>query len=117
MIDNIWLSILILEKKQEARLIDGYALLLSHPIELLDEQGRIEVLEARDWSINRHRHLSAAIDAITDLLDDGYPNREQQVAPQSVIDQLRAAQESLDAAIDEFITPVVINVDVQIESA
>jgi hypothetical protein len=85
--------------------IRGYTEMLSFSNDLLSEPARSEISEAIFWSNARHQLISTAIQAITELLNNGYPDRVQQIASSDVIDELIKDLQYITLAVAEFNAP------------
>ena len=84
---------------EEARVL-GYTEFLS--LDNLSEVERIEIQEGLNFSSERVSKLSHVIDALSDLIADGYPNREQQRAPIEVLSSLKDKLTAMEEAFAEF---------------
>lgn len=94
-------------KAFEDRLITGYQELNALPSALLSAEAHAEVAEGLQWATVRSKKLDNAIIVLGVLKDDGFPSREQQVAPDQVIDELKSRLQLMQLAINEFV-PVLI---------
>lgn len=82
----------------------GYDEILSLPRSLLSEETRGEVFDALQWSNTRYSLIVDAIQSVQELINHGYPERVQQIATASAIDELKARLEMMRLAVAEFET-------------
>ena len=82
----------------------GYDQILALPLTLLSNETRKEVFEALQWSNDRYSKIVDALDSVQSLLDHGFPDRIQQIANESVIDELKDRLEMMRIAVAEFET-------------
>lgn len=90
-------------ERYERDRIDGYASLLAAPERLLSQEAKTELNEAIRWSEVREQLIRDHIQTGKALIEHGYPDRLQQVAPQSVIDELNNLLEDERKAVGEFL--------------
>ncbi len=82
----------------------GYDEILALPQTLLSDETRAEVFDALQWSNLRFTRIAAAKESVKALLDNGYPERVQQIAPEATIAELKDRLEMMRIAVAEFET-------------
>jgi hypothetical protein len=82
--------------------IDGYTELTGIPAPLLSDDTRSRLLAANEWSRGRVNLLKAAIDALTSLGENKYPERPKQPTTPETIKELTELERLFDLAVDEF---------------
>lgn len=95
---------------EDIRII-GYQEVLSLPPNLLSALARNEVNEGIVWSQTRANLLELTIVAVTNLLNNTYPDRVAQIAPAEVIAELAAILAKLQVAIGEIKVATVSAID------
>jgi len=100
---------------EQAR-IKGYLGVLTFPNNLVSDPSKQEIQQALDWSVKRNALLESALTPVKALLDHGYPKRVEQLAPESVIDELKEALRLLTLSVDELHEPPVLNIEVSEEA-
>jgi hypothetical protein len=88
-------------KEFEEIRIRGYSEMLCCPLFLTDE-ARNEVQQAKDWSDNRLRLIVNAIITTENLINDGYPERDEQRATSNVIAEFNERLRVMTISIGEF---------------
>ena len=89
-------------KAFEDNLIIGYQEFSSIPSALLSPEAHAEIAEGLQWSLTRSSKLAAAQNVLHALKDNGYPLREQQIAPESIIAELASRLSLMQLAFNEF---------------
>lgn len=84
---------------EEVRVL-GYIEFLS--LSNLTEEERKELQEGLNFSSERVSKLSHTISSLTDLLADGYPNRDKQTAPLEVLSALKDKLSAMQETFAEF---------------
>lgn len=106
---------LIAAEAFEALRITGYLEILSFPANLLSADTRAEVNEALQWSSARIAHIQQATATVKTLIEHGYPDRVQQIAPAVAIEELKDRLSIMGLAVAEFETPPTVDVIVSDE--
>jgi len=88
--------------------INGYTELLNVPTSLISQESLTEVVEAINWSNTRLALLDQTITALRNLISDGYPERVQQIASETVVAQLQQTLENMRLAVAEFQVPPTV---------
>ena len=86
----------------EVSRITGYRELLSFPDTLLTQDARREITEAVTWSDNREQLLASSINAVLELINNGYPERDPQFAAANVVRELQLRLAMMQDAVNEF---------------
>lgn len=104
-------------KEFEDSRVKGYEEILSFPATLLSLEARKEVDEAYVWSLTRANLINAALISVSTLLEAGYPERLGQIAPATIISELKDRLLNLSLAVAEFSPPpeAVLNVSPEIK--
>lgn len=74
------------------------------PDYLMNGTAKSEIQEALTWSLNRRELLNRGISALGALIEDGFPSRLQQVAPEDIVQVFLDRLANLTAAVGEFTT-------------
>lgn len=96
------------EAQSERRLIEGFTELLAIPKPMLSSDAQREVSEALAWSTTRIARLDAMIAAWSDLIDNGYPERQIQTVSDDVFSELNEQLENIQLAIAQFTNPLTV---------
>lgn len=102
-----FLAELELARDFEKDRITGFEEILAFPDILLSTNARTEVLEAHTWSIKRYNLILDVIATVIALLNDLYPRRDQQIAPEIVIEELKVSLTKFQLAVAEFQAPLI----------
>jgi hypothetical protein len=86
--------------------ITGFEEILAFPDVLLSLIARTEVLEAHTWSVKRYNLILNVISTVIALIEDLYPRRDQQIAPEIVIEELKSSLAKFQLAVAEFEAPL-----------
>lgn len=88
--------------KLEEDRINGYVDFAQLP---LSEEAKAEISQAHAWSAARHSLLATASSAIQQLMLHGYPSRDEQLVPASVLDEISRILALLTRTATEFHLP------------
>jgi len=101
------------DKTREEQLIAGFSELLSIPKPLLSSDAEREISEASAWSQSRLSKINAILDKWSELSDHGYPERQDQIVPDDVLNELQAQLRNVQLAVAEFKVLTVSSVIVE----